>query len=584
VTGAGLPPPGLPTGRKPESLIAMSAPETSLREFAARIWKAGVRAVDARLLVQNQITVDDQSLVIAGHRFSPGETGRVCVLGAGKAGAGMAAGVEAALVGTPWEERLSGWVNVPEDCVRPLSRIRLHGARPAGVNEPTMGGVEGAGEILRQASSLKPNDLCLVLISGGGSALLPAPVKGITLEEKLAATRFLSRSGATIQQLNALRKAMSRIKGGGLARACTAGNLVGLIISDVIGDPLDVIGSGPTVLSSIDAGAAVQVLAQFDPDRSKIALSIHARVEALLSEPSAGDSPGPSVENHIIGNNAMAIHACAEEARAMGIDDVRIVGVDQAGVASEIGRSLAHDCRVLRDSFSEPLAESRITCLLSGGEPVVSLAETSGPRKGGRNQELVLAAMCELWSIIDGLNVATIEKVCELLAPSGFRITRERLKLVEEVFALTQGFDEDQLIAKLKESPVGRRVSPGSIERILPLLVETGVLRLRLRDDGREVYEHTGADGIAILSGGTDGEDGPTDAAGAFLDDEILQRARLLGLNPFRELAINNSYTFFEQCGGLLKTGPTHTNVMDVRVALVQHRRSESASNNTPST
>ena len=113
-------------------------------------------------------------------------------------------------------------------------------------------------------------------------------------------------------------------------------------------------------------------------------------------------------------------------------------------------------------------------------------------------------------------------------------------------------------------------------------LVEAGVLRLRLRDDGREVYEHTGADGIVILSGGTDGEDGPTDAAGAVLDDEILHRARALGLNPFRFLAANNSYPFFEQCGGLLKTGPTHTNVMDVRVALVQHRRAEPAAAQDP--
>jgi hypothetical protein len=222
------------------------------------------------------------------------------------------------------------------------------------------------------------------------------------------------------------------------------------------------------------------------------------------------------------------------------------------------------------------LAQSRITCLISGGEPVVSLAKADQPRKGGRNQEVVLAAMCELWSIVDGINVATIEQVCELLAPTGFKITRERLKLVEEVFALTEGFDEEQLLARLRESPVGRRVSPSSIERVLPLLVKAGVLRIRVRDDGREIYEHTGADGIALLSGGTDGEDGPTDAAGAVLDDEILHRARELGLDPFEFLAINNSYPFFEQCGGLLKTGPTHTNVMDVRVALIQHRRSES--------
>ncbi len=554
----------------------MSAPEPSLRDLALRIWTAGVRAVDAETLVQQHISVAGNVLSIAGHSFELPETGRVCVLGAGKAGAGMAAGVESQLAGTPWEERLSGWINVPEDCVRMLSRIRLHGARPAGVNEPTPAGMEGAGEILRLAASLKPEDLCLVLLSGGGSALLPAPVAGVTLDEKLAATRFLSRSGATIQELNALRTTISRIKGGGLARACTAGTLVALIISDVIGDPLEVIASGPTVRTSPAAPLAAEVLQKFDPDQSHIAASIHRRVADLLQSPAVEQADRCRIENHVIANNSAAIRACADEARAIGIDDVRIVAVDEGGVASEIGRAIARDCRILRDTFSEPLAESRLTCVLSGGEPVVSLAPTDQPRKGGRNQEVVLAALCELWSIVDGLNVATIEKVCELLAPSGFKITRERLKLVEEVFALTEGFDEDQLVAKLKSSPGGRRVSPGSIERVLPLLVEAGVLRLRLREDGREIYEHTGADGIAILSGGTDGEDGPTDAAGAVLDDELLQRAKSMGLDPAEYLAINDSYTFFEQCGGLLKTGPTHTNVMDVRVALVQHRRAES--------
>src|SRR5436190_16504707 len=124
----------------------MSAPDASLRELAIRIWKAGVRAVDAELLVKNQIQVDEKTLAVAGHEFPLSGTGRVCVVGAGKAGAGMAAGLEQALANTPWAERVSGWINVPEDCVRPLKHIRLHGARPAGVNEPTLAGVEGAGE------------------------------------------------------------------------------------------------------------------------------------------------------------------------------------------------------------------------------------------------------------------------------------------------------------------------------------------------------------------------------------------------------------------------------------------------------
>src|SRR5262245_33668845 len=122
----------------------MSAPDASLRELAIRIWKAGLRAVDAELLVKNQIQADETSLTIAGHTFPLSKTGRLCVIGAGKAGAGMASGLEQALLNTPWDERLSGWVNVPADCVRRLARIHLHAARPAGVNEPTLAGVEGA--------------------------------------------------------------------------------------------------------------------------------------------------------------------------------------------------------------------------------------------------------------------------------------------------------------------------------------------------------------------------------------------------------------------------------------------------------
>jgi glycerate 2-kinase len=550
----------------------MSAPP-SLRDLALRIWHAGVRAVDAAMLVRRHVQPDGENLVIAGERVELSATGRICVLGAGKAGAGMAHGFEQALVGTPWIDRVDGWINVPEDCVRPLRSIHLHGARPAGVNEPTRAAANGTEEILARASSLSSRDVCLVLLSGGGSALLPAPVDGINLDEKLDCTRFLSRAGASIHELNAVRKCVSRVKGGGLVRACTARTLIALIISDVIGDPLDVIASGPTVTTPLDPQAGRRVLDRFDRDRTKIPLAIHCHVDQLLSQPFPATEARCRVVNRIIGNNAVAVHACAEEAQRLGIDDVRVVGIDQNGVAADVGRAIARDCRILRDSFAEPLAESRLTCLISGGEPVVSLAPTDQPRKGGRNQEVVLAALCELWSIVDGLNVATVEQVCELVAPPGFKITRERLKLVEEVFALTEGFDEEQLLERLRQSPVGRRVSPQSVERVLPLLVEAGVLRTRLRDDGHEVYEHTGADGIAILSGGTDGEDGPTDAAGAVLDQDLLLRARRLGLDPHDHLAINNSYPFFEQCGGLLKTGPTHTNVMDVRIALIQHRR-----------
>ena len=234
---------------------------------------------------------------------------RIVVVGAGKAGAGMAQAVEDVFGPELMaEKQLSGWVNVPADCVstggkkgtvpicakpgtdrrlvsgrsgghraklgRGLSpfcptaqRIHLHAARPAGVNEPAAEGVAGAEEILRLVESLGPEDLCLCLISGGGSALMPAPVEGITLADKLAVTRHLSAAGANIEQLNTVRKQLSRIKGGGLLRACRAGRLVSLVISDVLGDPLDVIASGPTVPDSSTPQAALEVLDRFPRGR-----------------------------------------------------------------------------------------------------------------------------------------------------------------------------------------------------------------------------------------------------------------------------------------------------------------------------
>lgn len=459
----------------------------SLRDLAIAIWKAGVRAVDAETLVRQAITLDSAAgtVDICGHQFRLDEIGRISVVGAGKAGAGMAAGVETALA--PILDRVTGWVNVPENCVRELRCIHLHGARPAGRNEPTEAGVTGTEEILKRVSGLTARDVCLVLISGGGSALLPAPVEGVTLDEKTAMTRFLSQSGATIQQLNAVRRAISRIKGGGLARASRAGTTIALIISDVIGDPLDVIASGPTVNEPVDALGALAVLREFDPRRQKIAGSIWSHVEEVRLGSPAGRVVTTNVHNHVIGNNRVAVTACEKAARELGVDFVQVLGVDEGGVAAEIGKDLARECL----SRSGEGDGGQLTCLLSGGEPVVRLNPSQRPRKGGRNQELALAALDEL------------RRECR---------------------------------ARFGERPENVSLLPQ----------------------------------IAILSGGTDGEDGPTDAAGAVADLDVIRKADELRLDPEDFLAINNSYEFFEKTGGLLITGPTHTNVMDVRVALVR--------------
>ncbi len=450
-----------------------------LREQALEIWKAGVAAVASDRLVQNAVTCDGRSLLVCGHEFDVTALERIVVLGAGKAGAGMAAAVEAALGDELTDAKVIGWVNVPADCVRPLRRIVLHTARPAGMNEPTEEGVAGTQRILELARDAGASDLVLVLISGGGSALMPAPIPEITLADKQAVTRFLMCSGANIQELNAVRKRLSLVKGGGLARAASgAKTLCSLIISDVIGDPLDVIASGPTVEDSGTAADALAVLERFGAHPPDVPKSVWSALQHKSTKQSPlplgeGTAARPLVYNHVIGNNATALEAAARRARELGFT-VNSLGSNNAGEARAVGRELAELCRRIRDGQTELTPP---TCVLSGGEPVVKLTSTDQPRKGGRNQEVVLAALQHLW--------------------------------------------------------------------------------------------HDGLDRIAILSGGTDGEDGPTDAAGAVVNEPLRQFVLAKGLDPAEFLAINNSYSFFEQIGGLILTGPTHTNVMDLRVAVI---------------
>lgn len=435
------------------------------------IWRAGVAAVDSRQLVQKALQLAPESLLVGGLTIPRSELRRVEIVGAGKAGAGMAWGAEEALASLP---DVQGWVNVPADCVKALPRLHLHAARPAGRNEPTPDGVAGSEEILRRVSSLGPGDLCLVLISGGGSALLPAPVEGVPLSDKLAVIRMMSLAGATIHEMNQVRRALSRIKGGGLARTCRAEWLVTLVISDVIGDPLDTIASGPTIQTPRNPAEALTTLERFMPPANipaSIRHSLTLPFRAFASKP-GDDSSFPSTVQ-IIGNNFTAVDAAATAARSLDLDVV-VLGADQAGVAAEVGRELARECLRRQNGLSRPL------CMISGGEPVVHVTPAPGPQKGGRNQELALAALDEL-----------------------------------------------------AQSP------------------------------------HKGI-GITILSGGTDGEDGPTDAAGAFAELAVLQHAAHEGLTIAPFLATHNSYEFFRRTQGLLKTGPTHTNVMDLRVALIQ--------------
>ncbi len=451
--------------------------EIRLRDEALAIWRAGLDAVRGDQLVRSHVAVRDSQLVIGPHHWPLETIDRICVVGAGKAGASMAEGLEAALGQDVLNDNhVSGWINVPADCVRPLRRIHLHAARPAGVNEPTVEGQAGAEEILRRVADLTENDLCICLISGGGSALLPAPRSGISLAEKLKITRHLSAAGASIQELNAVRRQLSSIKGGGLARACRAGRLVSLIISDVLGDPLEVIASGPTVLSSDESNTtrlALDVLRRFEVDRLDIGPRIVAYIAAHADTPPPEATP-TEVHHLVIGNNRVACEAAEAEATRRGYRVQRVPSEEPRATAEEVGRQLAEALLPAADS-----AHRR--CLISGGEPVVRLAPATERGLGGRNQQLALAAL---------------QYLMDHGAPP---------------------------------NPLSGRV---------------------------------------LLSGGTDGEDGPTDAAGAVIDEALVEAARRHHLDPRPFLQRNDAYHFFARLEGLIKTGPTHTNVCDLRVLL----------------
>ena len=444
-----------------------------LRQHALQIWRAGVQAVDSSRLVREAVRVENSTLFVDDEPLALDEIERIAVIGAGKAGAGMAAGLLEALgPEVVAGKHVTGWINVPADCVRPLPPLHLHAARPAGRNEPTAEGVAGAEAMLELAASLGPRDLCFCLISGGGSALLPAPAAGISLADKQAVTRFLSGAGANIAELNAVRKQLSRIKGGGLARVCRAGRLITLIISDVLGDPLDVIASGPTVPDSSTPEQALAVLEKFGAREAGVPAAVFDHLRRRASSPTP--APACQATNLVIGNNAVAVDAAGMEAERLGYSHAMHAARTLEGAAEEIGRHLAAMALRMRN---EPGPD----CLITGGEPTVTLAPEAVRGLGGRNQQLALAA-----------------------------------------FEVLQSHDE-------------------------------------------------GA-GIALISGGTDGEDGPTDAAGARVDADVIAAARRAHLDPKDFLRRNDAYHFFEPLEALIKTGPTRTNVCDLRVVVIDRQ------------
>ena len=440
-----------------------------LRDDAQQIWWAGVRAVQPARLVPEVVSVNGQSLWIGSQEIDLHEVDRLAIVGAGKAGAGMALALERVLGEKLLvEKQVAGWVNVPADCVVPTQCVTLHAARPAGVNEPTAEGVAGTAEILRLVGQLGPRDLCICVISGGGSALLPSPVEGFLLENKITLTREMSARGGTIEQMNAVRRELSVIKGGGLARACGAGRLVSLILSDVLGDDLEMIASGPTVARQPTPGLALQVLEELQLTNFPAAREAIALLQRQNQQANQQAVPAGEVTNLLIGNNATAVDAAGIEAERLGYSHAMISATESEGTAESVAEHLVEMAKMMRTTQGPD-------CLISGGEPIVQLATEATRGKGGRNQQLVLAALAKL-------------------------------------------------------------------------------------EDWR---------GLALLSGGTDGEDGPTDAAGALVDEQIATLAKEKQLDLADYLQRNDAYHCFEQLDALLKTGPTGTNVCDLRVLTV---------------
>jgi hydroxypyruvate reductase len=433
-----------------------------VRRQALRIFRAALKAAAPDQAVLRHVHVDKNVLIAGGTRYRFSEFRNIYVIGAGKASGQMARAVER-LLGA----RISGGeINVKDGHASPLRRIRIH---ECGHPVPDQRGVAGARRIAQIANQAGPDDLIVCLISGGASALLPFPAPPITLAQKQKTTRLLLACGASIHEINCVRKHISRIKGGQLARLAYPATLLTLVLSDVIGDDLDTIGSGPTVP---DRSTFADARAIFEKYRiwNQLPPAVRERLNSSAEEtPKPGDKIFEKTRNVIVGSNALAVDAAASEARRLGFQTL-VLSTFLEGEAREVARvhaAIAKEIRVVGRPLKTP------ACVISGGETTVTVR---GKGLGGRNQEFALAAALDI---------------------AGWR-------------------------------------------------------------------------DVVILSGGTDGTDGPTDAAGAICDGTTLARAESLGLNTASFLANNDSYHFFEALGDLIRTGPTGTNVADIQIVLVR--------------
>ncbi|MCP4403914.1 MAG: glycerate kinase [bacterium] len=436
-----------------------------MRQHAEEIFRAGLRAVDPAAAIKKFVRLESGVLHVGSSHYALEAFQNIYVVGGGKAGASMAKALEDIL-----GKRITrGWVNVKYEHLAPADIVTIH---EAGHPVPDEAGVLGTRKLIELLETCTEDDLVLCVISGGGSALLPAPAEGISLEEKQEVTKILLRCGATINEINRVRKHISAIKGGQLARIAAPATLVSLILSDVVGDPLETIASGPTVPDRHSFRECLAILEKY-AIRNEIPAPVLDRLTRgdageIEDTPKPGDPLFEKTRNLIVAGNTPAAQAAADKAKELGYHPM-ILSTCIEGETKEVAKVHTAILKEILQS-GNPLAPP--ACLISGGETTVTL---QGEGLGGRNQEFVLAAAAEI----------------------------------------------------------------------------------------------AGLQNVLVLSAGTDGTDGPTDAAGAFADGQTIARAEELQLDSFVYLQHNDSYHFFDALDDLLKTGPTNTNVMDLRILLV---------------
>lgn len=454
-------------------LLEAAGPALNRRKQALEILGAALAAVDPYQAVRKALEFDPSTnrLSVGGRVFSLNPAGRLIVVGAGKAGTPMAqavAGVFGDRVSTGQVTVKYGYGPDREGSAGP---IRF---REAGHPVLDEAGILATAEITALLEGLNEQDTVVAVISGGGSALLEEPVEGVSLADMQQLATAMLKSGATINQLNTVRKHLSRVKGGQLARLAAPAQLIGLLLSDVVGSPLDVIASGPTVPDTTTFQDAWHILERLGlAETGEVPGPIKEYLQKGLAgqafeTPKPGDKLFERVFTYIVGDNRVAAQAGLEKARQSGFNTM-LLSTFIEGEAREVAKVFAG---IAREILATDGPVKRPACLIAGGETTVTVR---GNGLGGRNQEMALAAALAL----DGL------------------------------------------------------------------------------------------ENVIIVPLATDGSDGPNDGAGAFAEGDTVRQARDRNLDPFDYLQRNDAYHFFEKTGGLLKTGPTNTNVNDLTLLLV---------------